>query len=92
MRIGVENAVLHDHLQHCLRAPLRQHGAVKTGLGRQRRQGSARRAVNEVLHVDALARVGPVHARDHDVGQRRHVGGNAFGLAAFAGQVQLASQ
>ncbi len=92
VRVGVEEAVLDDHLEHRLRAALREQRPVVAGLGRQPIQLVTRNAVDPVLHVDALAGVLPVHARDHDMRQRREVGRDALGAAAFGSEVELAAQ
>ena len=88
----MEDAVLHDHLEHGLGAPPGQQVAVEAGFGRQRIQLPAGHAGNEFLHIDAFAGVLPEHARHHDVGQQGEVAGNALGAAAFARQVELAPQ
>ena len=88
----MEDAILHNHLEHGLGAAPGQHGAVKTGFGCQRIELPARHALDELLHVDAFAGVLPVHARHHDERQAGEIAGNALGTAAFAGQVQLAPQ
>ena len=89
MGVCVEDAVFHNHLEHGVGAALGEQRAFKTRLGRESFQMVARNPVDEVLHVHSFARVSPVHLGDGDEAQGRHVGGNALGMAAFAGQVQL---
>ena len=89
--VGMEQAILHDLLEHGLRTALGKQAAVKAG---SVKPGGfvTRDAVHEVLHVDTLLREVPVHLGHHDPGQGRHVGRDALGAAAFAGQVQFALQ
>ncbi len=91
VRVGVEEAVFHDHLEHGLRAALGQQLAIQARSG-ELGQFMAGDALHKVLHIDAFARVSPVRARDTDPGQRGHVARQPFGVAAFGGQVQLALQ
>ena len=91
MRIGVEEAVLDDHLQHRLRAALRQQHAVEPG-GVHPRQLMAGNAVDALLHIDPLAGPVPVDGRDDDVLAPGEMGGDTLGVVALALQVQLAAQ
>ena len=92
VRISMKKTIFHNHFQHRLGAAPGQQGAVKPGLQRERGQFAAGDATDKVLRVDAFAGVRPVHARNDDVGHSSEVGGDAFGVAAFGGQVQLAPQ
>ena len=85
----MEYAVFHNHLEHGVGAALGEQRAFKTRFGRKGLQMVALNPIDEVLHVHPLARVSPVHLGNGDEAQGRHVGGNALGMAAFAGQVQL---
>jgi hypothetical protein len=68
----------------------RQQRAVEAGLGRERVQPLAGHALDALLHVEPRAGPVPVHLRNDDVRQRRQMGADALGIAAFVGQVELA--
>ena len=91
VRVGVEQAVFHNHLEHGLGAALRQQLAVIAALF-ELFQMVARDTRDEVLHIHAFAGVVPVHPGNHDPGHPGHVFGDALGVAAFAGQIEFALQ
>ena len=91
VRVGVEEAVLDDHLHHRLGAALREHLAVQPR-GVHGGQVLAGHTVDQILHIHARGGVLPVHARNPHVVQRREVARDAFGMAAFGSQIQLSPQ
>ena len=87
----MEAAVLQHHLQHDAGAAPGQFAPVQPGridTGKV----TAGNAVDEVLHVQAFAGPLPVHAGDQDVVTTAEVARDAFGVTAFGGEIQFASQ
>ena len=75
VRIGMKKTVLHNHFQHRMGSAFSQQAPVIPGLRCEPVQLVAGNAAHKILHVHALAGMSPVHARNHDMRQRRHVGG-----------------
>ena len=92
VRVGMKKAVFHNHLQHRMGAAPGQQLAVKAGFRREPFKLVAGNAVDEVLRVDALVGVSPVHARHDHMRQGGKVQGDALGVATFDGQIKFAPQ
>ncbi len=91
VRVGVETAVLQHHLQHDAGPGACKPDTVETG-GIDAGQVAPGDAVDEVLHVEALAGPLPMHLGDQDVVAAGEVARDALGIAAFGGEVEFAPQ
>ncbi len=89
--IGMEETVLKHHLEDRRRAAARQLHAIESG-SVERFHRAARDAGDEVLHVEPLADVIPMHPGHDDVVMTLEIVRDALGAAAFGGEIQLAPQ
>ncbi|KAG0743548.1 hypothetical protein G6F24_016242 [Rhizopus arrhizus] len=91
VRVGVEASVLQHHLQHDVGAAPCEFAAVQPRCI-DAGEVAAGDAVNEVLHVQALAGPLPVHAGNQDVAAALEIARDALGVAAFGSEIELAAQ
>ena len=91
MRVGVEEAVHQDHLQHRVGAALREEPGVEPG-ALDRREVVPRDALDALLHVHRGARPLREHARDEDVRIVLEVAREALDVARLRGEVELAQE
>src|SRR5262249_13727315 len=89
MRIGVENAVYQDHLEHGIDTARREHLSVEARTV-DGCQVVAANAVDVLLHNHRAARPLRVDAWHHDIEIAGEVTREAFRVARFNGEIKLA--